>query len=155
MNKRPKADATVTVLLDEKRPGIPTVASMQQWAQAALLPKQSPCEVTIKVVSESESRDLNARHRQRDYPTNVLSFPMQSPPELDLPILGDLAICATVVEREAHAQNKPLDAHWAHMVVHGMLHLQGLDHIDEAEAERMEDYERAILAQLGYDNPYG
>jgi len=98
--------------------------------------------------------ELNHTWRGKDRPTNVLSFPMQTPAEVDLNVIGDLALCAAVIKSEARQQHKPLQAHWAHMVVHGMLHLQGYDHTDEQQAEEMEALEISILDQLGFDNPY-
>lgn len=111
-------------------------------------------EVTIRIVGEAEGRQLNQTWRQRDYPTNVLSFPFDSPPGPDLPQLGDLVICAPVVLREALAQQKTPESHWAHLVIHGTLHLLGYDHQETAQAELMETLEINILTQLGYPNPY-
>lgn len=111
-------------------------------------------EVTIRIVGETEGRRLNQTWRQRNYPTNVLSFPFDSPPGLNLPQLGDLVICSPVVLREALAQQKTPESHWAHLVVHGTLHLLGYDHQDTAQAELMETLEINILTQLGYPNPY-
>ncbi|MGL5337628.1 MAG: rRNA maturation RNase YbeY, partial [Aeromonas veronii] len=93
-------------------------------------------------------------YRGKDKPTNVLSFPFEAPPGLELPLLGDLVICRQVVEREAEEQGKPLMAHWAHMVVHGSLHLLGYDHIEDEEAEEMEALERDIMQELGFADPY-
>jgi probable rRNA maturation factor len=107
------------------------------------------------VVGAAESRRLNARYRGKDKPTNVLSFPPAPLPAGDLRPLGDLVICAQVVRSEARQQRKPLEAHWAHLVVHGALHLIGYDHEREAEAKRMERREVAVLRRLGYANPYG
>jgi probable rRNA maturation factor len=98
--------------------------------------------------------ELNNKWRGKNRSTNVLSFPMQSPDEVDLKILGDLVMCADVINTEARQQHKPAQAHWAHMVVHGMLHLQGYDHIDEHQADEMEALEIRMLDQLGFDNPY-
>lgn len=135
--------------------GIPSEAQFQQWLDAAVTPFQDNAEVTIRVVDEAESQQLNFDYREKDKPTNVLSFPFQQPPGIEeLPLLGDLVICAQVVEREATEQNKPLAAHWAHMVVHGCLHLLGFDHITEDEAQEMEAEEIQILADLGFPNPY-
>lgn len=135
--------------------GIPSEAQFQQWLDAAVTPFQDNAEVTIRIVDEAESQQLNFDYREKDKPTNVLSFPFQQPPGIEeLPLLGDLVICAQVVEREANEQNKPLAAHWAHMVVHGCLHLLGFDHITEDEAQEMEAEEIQILADLGFPNPY-
>ncbi len=137
---------------------IPSDAQCQQWAEAALLPenRNQNWEVTLRIVDPFEIQDLNLTYRGKDAPTNVLSFPFEQPEGLDEPIpyLGDLVICAVVVEQEAQGQHKSLEAHWAHMVIHGMLHLQGLDHIEPDEAERMESLEIQLLAALGYPNPY-
>lgn len=134
--------------------GVPTAELLQTWAGAAYLAEE-PVVVSLNVVGEEASRELNRDYRGKDKPTNVLSFPMEMPAIGDqLPILGDLAVCASVVEREAQEQGKALEAHWAHMLVHGVLHLQGYDHIEDAEAEEMEALERDILAKLGYPDPY-
>ena len=133
---------------------LPTTSQFQAWLDAAILPLQTEAEVTVRIVDESESQQLNKQYRTKDYPTNVLSFPFHAPPGIELPLLGDLVICAPVVAREADEQNKALLAHWAHMVVHGSLHLLGFDHINDDDAEQMEAEEIAILQQLGIDNPY-
>ena len=110
--------------------------------------------MTVRIVDETESQQLNFDYREKDKPTNVLSFPFQCPPGIELPLLGDLVICAGVVAQEATEQNKSLDAHWAHMVVHGSLHLLGFDHINDDDAAQMEAEEVTILQQLGFTNPY-
>lgn len=133
---------------------LPEVTQFQRWLQAAILPFQDEAEVTIRIVDEPESQQLNLQYRGKDKATNVLSFPFQCPPGIELPLLGDLVICAGVVRAEAAEQNKPLAAHWAHMVVHGCLHLLGFDHINDADAEQMEAEEIQILQQLGISNPY-
>lgn len=132
---------------------LPDDDSFRRWAGLALQDRPGH-ELTIRLVDEAESQTLNRDYRHKDYPTNVLSFPADLPPELNIPLLGDLVICAPVVEREAREQNKPLQAHWAHMVIHGCLHLTGYDHMDDSEAEEMESLERQLLAQLGIDDPY-
>ena len=132
----------------------PGEADFQRWLDAAVLPFQEEAEVTVRLVDEAESNQLNLTYRGKDKPTNVLSFPFECPPGVELPLLGDLIICRQVVEREASEQNKPLLAHWAHMVVHGSLHLLGYDHIDDEEAEEMEALEVEFMQALGYDNPY-
>ena len=134
--------------------GLPDENILQQWAEVALL-NQADAQLGIRIVDEVESQMLNRDYRGKDKPTNVLSFPMELPEELDLPILGDLVICAPVVAREAEQQDKSLQAHWAHMVIHGVLHLQGYDHIADDEAEEMEALEIRLLQQLGFANPYG
>ena len=133
---------------------LPSEADFQRWLDAAVLPFQEEAEVTIRLVDEAESNQLNLTYRGKDKPTNVLSFPFECPPGVELPLLGDLIICRQVVEREASEQNKPLLAHWAHMVVHGSLHLLGYDHIDDEEAEEMEALVVEFMQALGFDNPY-
>ena len=133
---------------------LPSEADFQRWLDAAVLPFQEEAEVTIRLVDEAESNQLNLTYRGKDKPTNVLSFPFEAPPGLELPLLGDLVICRQVVEREAQEQGKPLMAHWAHMVVHGSLHLLGYDHIEDEEAEEMEQLERDIMQELGFADPY-
>ena len=133
--------------------GLPGDAELEAWAGAALA-VEGPAEVTLRIVDEEESAALNQRYRGRQGPTNVLSFPFEAPPGVELPLLGDLVVCAPVVRREAGEQGKPEAAHWAHMLVHGMLHLQGHDHQTEDEAARMEALEHDILAGLGFPDPY-
>ena len=125
-----------------------------RWASAAFLGDDQDTEMTVRIVDEDESAQLNRSYRHKTGPTNVLSFPFENPPGVSLPLLGDVVICAPVVEREADEQHKPPQAHWAHMVVHGTLHLQGYDHIDAEDAEQMENLEIDILEQLGFSNPY-
>ena len=134
--------------------GLPTEEQIVQWATAAVQPEGDEVEMTVRIVDESESHDLNLTYRGKDRPTNVLSFPFECPDEVELPLLGDLVICRQVVEREAAEQEKPLMAHWAHMVVHGSLHLLGYDHIEDNEAEEMESLETQIMQGLGFDDPY-
>ena len=134
--------------------GLPSEAQLQGWLDGTILGFQQEAEVTVRIVDEAESNELNLTYRGKDKPTNVLSFPFEAPPGLELPLLGDLVICRQVVEQEAQEQNKPLLAHWAHMVVHGSLHLLGYDHIEDDEAEEMEALEIEFLAALGYANPY-
>lgn len=124
------------------------------WVTAALNSVRTRAEVAIRIVDETESAALNAQYRHKNTATNVLSFPSDLPEDCEPPILGDLAICAAVVAREADEQQKPLAAHWAHMVIHGSLHLLGFDHIEDADAEIMETREIAILHTLGFANPY-
>lgn len=133
---------------------LPTRAQVATWVSAARLDKNED-SVVIRIVDEPESRQLNRDYRGKDRPTNVLSFPFEPPPGIPEEHLGDLVICAPVVFREAQEQHKQPEAHWAHMVVHGVLHLQGLDHQNSEEAEEMESLERHILARLGYSDPYG
>ena len=146
-------EMSVSETLDSEEEDIPDAALVQQWAEKACL-SNDQLITSVQIVSKDEMRELNNTWRGRNSPTNVLSFPMQSPDEVDLKILGDLALCADVINTEAIEQHKPAQAHWAHMVVHGMLHLQGYDHIDEQQADEMEALEIRILDQLGFDNPY-
>ncbi|AFI87212.2 rRNA maturation RNase YbeY [Aggregatibacter actinomycetemcomitans] len=134
--------------------GLPTAAQIEQWATAAVQPQSGEIEMTVRIVDETESHALNLNYRGKDRPTNVLSFPFECPDEVELPLLGDLVICRQVVEREAQEQEKPLMAHWAHMVVHGSLHLLGYDHIEDDEAEEMESLETQIMIGLGFVDPY-
>ena len=134
--------------------GLPTEEQIAQWATAAVQPEGGEVEMTVRIVDEAESHELNLTYRGKDRPTNVLSFPFECPDQVELPLLGDLVICRQVVEREAEEQEKPLMAHWAHMVVHGSLHLLGYDHIEDDEAEEMESLEIQIMQGLGFDDPY-
>lgn len=138
----------------ENETGLPTLEQLEKWAIAAIQPELQDLDMTIRIVDEAESHELNLTYRGKDKPTNVLSFPFESPPEVELPLLGDLIICRQVVEQEAKDQEKPLMAHWAHMVVHGSLHLLGYDHIEDDEAEEMEALETEIMQGLGFDDPY-
>ena len=124
------------------------------WVRAALPDGNAPVELVIRIVDGAESRQLNRDYRGKDSPTNVLSFPFEAPAQLSSPLLGDLVICAPVVADEARDQGKPLLAHWAHMVVHGVLHLRGYDHRNDAEAGYMEGLEREILQKLHFSDPY-
>jgi probable rRNA maturation factor len=134
---------------------IPTSAALETWIAAALKSQHlEDAEVSLYIVDEAESQELNAQYRGKDKPTNVLSFPADIPAEVGVPLLGDLVVCAPVVEREAREQSKTLDAHWAHMLVHGSLHLLGFDHIDDADAETMENLETEIITGLGFPAPY-
>ena len=138
----------------EQETGLPTAQQIEQWARAAVQPQSDEVEMTVRIVDEGESHALNLNYRGKDRPTNVLSFPFECPDEVELPLLGDLVICRQVVEREAQEQEKPLMAHWAHMVVHGSLHLLGYDHIEDDEAEEMESLETQIMTGLGFADPY-
>jgi probable rRNA maturation factor len=134
---------------------LPAMADIELWISAALYAqKLSEAEVSVYLVDETEGQALNLQYRGKDKPTNVLSFPADLPEEVDIPLLGDLVVCAPVVEREAAEQGKTLAAHWAHMLVHGSLHLLGFDHIEDEAAEQMEALETAILVQLGFPAPY-
>lgn len=133
-------------------PSLPSEEDIIRWALAATTAEDK--EIVVRMVDEAESAELNGQYRSKVGPTNVLSFPFEAPPGMESDILGDLVVCAPVVEREAQEQGKSLNAHWAHMVVHGVLHLHGYDHIKENEAVIMESQEIAILSKLGFQNPY-
>jgi probable rRNA maturation factor len=137
----------------------PRRADIAAWADAALGRRARNRELSVRVVGRAESRNLNARYRGKDHPTNVLSFPASALPEApareaQAQPLGDLVICPHVLRSEAREQRKSLRAHWAHLVVHGALHLIGYDHERAADARRMERREIAVLRQLGFTNPY-
>jgi probable rRNA maturation factor len=132
---------------------LPDDSSLRRWAVSAWL-QDYESEVTLRLVDARESAELNDQFRQKAYPTNVLSFLFEQPIGVTVPLAGDLVICAGVVAKEALEQHKSRDAHWAHMVIHGMLHLQGYDHMTEGEASEMEAIEIRLLRQLGYSNPY-
>ena len=126
---------------------LPTAAQFRKWAKQAL---RTDAEIALRVVDEDEGRMLNREYRGKDYATNVLTFPLAEEPLL----MGDIVLCAPVVAREAEAQQKPLLAHYAHLTVHGVLHLQGYDHETEAEAVQMESMETEIITKMGYADPY-
>jgi probable rRNA maturation factor len=139
-------------------PELPEEASLRDWANAACADLEGTPELVLRIVDEAESQALNREYRGKDRPTNVLSFPFEAPPGIPAELLdnslGDLVICAQVVAREASEQGKRLDAHWAHILIHGILHLRGHDHLTESEAEAMESLEIELLAGLGFGNPY-
>lgn len=141
------------------RVGIPSAVSFRKWVAAALESRIREADLAIRIVGTKEGRALNHHYRGKDYATNVLSFPAELPEGLPkgvkMPLLGDLVICAPVVAREAKEQKKAVVAHYAHLTVHGVLHLLGWDHEDEKEAVCMEQLEREILASLGIADPYG
>jgi probable rRNA maturation factor len=134
----------------------PALVDFELWANATLtaVNYKSPAAFTLRVASASEVQSLNAQYRNQDKPTNVLSFPADLPAELELPDIGDLIICAEIVEKEAVAQKKSLKSHWAHMTVHGILHLLGYDHLEDSEAAKMETLETKIVTSLGFMAPY-
>ena len=140
------------------RAGIPAATSFRRWVAAALAGRIREADLAIRIVDEKEGRSLNYHYRGKDYATNVLSFPAELPEGLPkgvkLPLLGDLVLCSPVIAREAREQGKPLRAHYAHLTVHGALHLLGWDHEDAREAEAMEQLERQILAGMGLPDPY-
>ena len=138
---------TMAVQYASEAGDLPTAAQFRKWAKQAL---RSDAEIALRVVDEDEGRMLNREYRGKDYATNVLTFPLADEPLL----MGDIVLCAPVVAREAEAQQKPLLAHYAHLTVHGVLHLQGYDHETEAEAVQMENLETEIITQMGYADPY-
>lgn len=137
-------------------PLLPSLKQLIHWVSCVFAhhPDDQRLEVTIRFVDELESQTLNRDYRGKDKTTNVLSFPFEGPPGVDLPLLGDLVICHAVVAKEASEQGKPIEHHYAHMVIHGILHLMGYDHIDDHEAEEMEQFERELLAELNIPDPY-
>ncbi|MGC6481525.1 MAG: rRNA maturation RNase YbeY [Porticoccaceae bacterium] len=132
----------------------PDEQSMKRWVSAAIVSKTGDTELSIRIVDERESQELNQTYRGSSGPTNVLSFPFDAEIPEPLPLIGDVVICAPVVAREAEQQNKELKAHWAHMIVHGVLHLQGYDHQNDTEAVIMETLETEIMQKLGFPPPY-
>lgn len=147
MSPGPKPKLDLAVQYAVKPDNVPTRAQFKKWALAAL---EEDAEVALRIVGESEGRELNRDYRGKDYATNVLTFPLTDDPVL----MGDIVLCHPVVEKEAQEQNKPLEAHYAHLVVHGMLHLQGYDHETDEEAEVMEALETQIVTKFGYAAPY-
>ncbi|MGY4674667.1 rRNA maturation RNase YbeY [Ursidibacter arcticus] len=143
----------------ENSDNLPSEEQFSHWVNQALTMQAQTAdypetEMTIRIVDEAESHELNLTYRGKDKPTNVLSFPFEVPEGIELPLLGDLVICRQVVEKEALEQQKPLDAHWAHLAIHGTLHLLGYDHLTDEEAEEMESLETQIMQSLGYEDPY-
>ncbi|KEQ16847.1 rRNA maturation RNase YbeY [Endozoicomonas numazuensis] len=148
------SDVYVDIQIASESSSLPSETDFQQWAMAAVGSHREEAEISLRIVDIEEGTELNQQWRQKTGPTNVLSFPSDLPESLNLPLLGDLVICAPVVEREAREQDKTLQAHWAHMMVHGTLHLLGYDHIEDDEAEAMESLETTILQDLGFPDPY-
>ena len=157
-NAQPGVRPGVRLALDVQRASVaaelPSDTQLRRWARAALADIGGNHELTVRIVDAPESADLNADYRHKQGPTNVLSFPFEAPPGVNSRLLGDLVLCADVVQREAREQGKSPQAHWAHMIVHGVLHLRGFDHLTMIEAQAMETLETEILACLGYTNPY-
>ena len=152
-NLSSSADSNGLESADDVPPGVPEKALLESWASAAYL-DSIPAVASIQITTTDEMQQLNKQYRDKDKPTNVLSFPMHLPEEVDMYLLGDIALCASVINGEAEQQAKKNDEHWAHMVVHGMLHLQGFDHVEDQAAEEMEQLEIKILNKLGIANPY-
>ncbi|QLB14703.1 rRNA maturation RNase YbeY [Mannheimia granulomatis] len=146
-------------IASENQDNLPTFEQFTLWVTKALsIEAQTEnfpeTELTIRIVDEAESHELNLTYRGKDKPTNVLSFPFEVPEGIELPLLGDLVICRQVVEKEAVEQAISLESHWAHLAIHGTLHLLGYDHLTDEEAEEMESLETEIMQNLGYEDPY-
>ena len=144
----------VELQVADKSGYLPDLNQFSRWASAAVTGRTEDTELTIRIVDAAESAALNERFRSRQHATNVLAFPATLPTEIGLAVLGDLAICGEIVAREADEQGKGIEAHWAHMVVHGTLHLIGYDHQTDIQAKKMEGLEVQILRGLGYADPY-
>ena len=145
--------------IDSKQ--LPNFKNMQNWIIGALKKTDSKFqhpEITIRIVSSQESQQLNLDYRGKDKPTNVLSFPFEAPEMIPVEelgeFLGDLVICEKILQQEAEQQNKSLQSHWAHLIIHGVLHLLGYDHIEERQAEEMETLEIDVMKAMGFENPY-
>jgi probable rRNA maturation factor len=132
----------------------PDEQSIKRWVSAALGSKTGDTELSVRIVDEHESQQLNETYRGASGPTNVLSFPFDADIPEPLPLIGDIVICAPVVAKEAKQQNKKLKAHWAHMIIHGVLHLLGYDHQNDSDAVIMETLETEIMQKLGFPPPY-
>jgi probable rRNA maturation factor len=149
---------TIDIQVASEHPDIPSTSSFRRWVDHALRGRLPEAELSIRIVDEQESQALNSQYRNKDKPTNVLSFPFEMPEGIPTDalnhLLGDLIICAPVVEQEANEQTKDLQNHWAHMVIHGTLHLLGYDHINDEEADEMEQLERDILTVMNIPDPY-
>jgi probable rRNA maturation factor len=135
-------------------PGQPDAKQIQSWIDTALKDYPQDTEIVVRIVDIHESAQLNKQYRHKQGPTNILSFPIEIPEGITLNLLGDLVVCAPILEREAVEQGKALSHHWAHIVIHGVLHLLGYDHIEDDEAEIMENKEIEILQKLNINNPY-
>ena len=132
----------------------PSEQQFQLWVDTVLQEDDQDSEIVIRLVDDQESAELNQQYRHKQGPTNILSFPFEAPDGFDTDLLGDLVICTPLIALEAQQQNKQLCDHWAHITIHGVLHLLGYDHIDDAEAEEMEALEIKILSRLNINNPY-
>jgi len=142
------------LLNNDTQQEIPSLEQFERWVNAVVKHHGKYFQVSIEIVDKQTSQDLNNTYRQKDKPTNVLSFPLELPDFVEEDLIGDLAICVEVVEEEAKQQNKTLSNHWAHLTIHGCLHLLGYDHIQDDEADIMENLEIQLLEQLAIENPY-
>lgn len=149
-----EAAVDVSLSLGVPADGLPDEASFRAWVAAAVGRQRRAAEVSLRIVDAAEAQAINRQYRHRDYATNVLSFPADLPPDLGIPLIGDLVLCAPVIAAEAKAQGKPLFEHWAHLTVHGTLHLLGHDHETPAEARDMEALEIQVLESIGIQDPY-
>ena len=145
---------TLDLQRESADPALPAAPMVRRWVRAALAGRRERAELTVRLVDEPEMIELNQTYRHKTGSTNVLSFPFEAPPGITLALLGDVVICAPVVAREAAEQGKLLNAHWCHMVVHGVLHLLGFDHQTDNEAHTMERLETEIITALGFADPY-
>lgn len=143
----------VVIQFATRKPAVPLAADIRRWVRAALADRHN-AQLTVRIVGTEEGTELNSQWRGKPGPTNVLSFPCDGIEGIAPNLLGDIVICAPVVAREAEEQGKPVQAHWAHMLVHGTLHLLGYDHQKPAEAAQMEQLETDILRKFGYADPY-
>jgi probable rRNA maturation factor len=147
-------DLTVDLQVVSEDEDRPPPASFHSWVSAAIGNRLQEAELTIRIVDEAEITQLNADYRDKNTATNILSFPADLPEHIELPLLGDLVICASVIEQEAHEQHKNIQDHWAHIVIHGTLHLLGYDHIEDVDAATMEALEIELLSNFNISNPY-
>ncbi len=145
---------TIELQCASQAKNIPEEQEFYRWVSAVLANRQPQAEVVIRVVDELESAHLNKTYRNKPGATNVLSFPFEAPEQVELQLLGDLVLCAPVIENESIQQHKTMESHWAHMTVHGVLHLLGYDHLQNDQAAIMEDLETEILTAMGYRPPY-
>jgi len=151
--KKPKT-IKLTLQIATRCATLPSALEFQDWVDHALMGRTTFTELTIRLIGYRESAYLNETFRRKMGPTNILSFVFEPPPGISSPLLGDLAICAPLVHREAKQQGKTNTAHWAHLVIHGCLHLIGYDHQTAVDASKMETLEIKLLEELGYENPY-
>ncbi len=133
---------------------IPSIDQFQSWIDVVLNDESRDSEIVVRIIDEAEMTQFNEQYRDKQGPTNILSFPFDVPEGIESDLLGDLLICAPIIEKESLQQNKIVDHHWAHMIVHGVLHLLGYDHIDKCDAEEMEALEIKILRKIKIKNPY-